>query len=66
GIRKLKLRVFATNQRAQKLYRALGFVEEARLRGEVIIEGRVVDDVLMALWLDGQHGPPSGSKTANK
>ncbi|MDE1822098.1 MAG: GNAT family N-acetyltransferase [Euryarchaeota archaeon] len=66
GIRKLKLRVFATNQRAQNLYRSMGFVEEARLRGDVIIDGRVVDDVLMALWMDGQRGPPPGSKSANK
>ena len=51
GIRKLKLRVFATNEGAQRLYRKLGFVEEGRLRDEVMIEGRLVDDVLMARWL---------------
>ncbi len=51
GIRKLKLRVFATNEVAQHLYRKLGFVEEARLGDEVMIDGRLVSDVLMALWL---------------
>ncbi len=51
GIRKVKLGVFATNDRAIALYRKLGFVEEARLRGEVILEGHPVDEVLMALWL---------------
>jgi RimJ/RimL family protein N-acetyltransferase len=51
GVRKVKLGVFATNERALALYRKLGFEEEARLRGEVILDGRPVDEVLMALWL---------------
>lgn len=51
GIRKLKLGVFATNDRAIALYRKLGFVEEARLKGEVILDGRPVDEILMALWI---------------
>ena len=51
GIRKLRLGVFATNDRALALYRKLGFAEEARLRGEVVIAGQPVDEVLMALWL---------------
>jgi RimJ/RimL family protein N-acetyltransferase len=51
GIRKLKLGVFATNDRAIALYRKLGFVEEARLRGEVELDGRAVDELLMVLWL---------------
>jgi RimJ/RimL family protein N-acetyltransferase len=51
GIRKLKLGVFATNERAIALYRKLGFVEEARLQGEVVLDGRPVDELLMALWL---------------
>ncbi len=51
GIRKLKLGVFASNDRALALYRKLGFVEEARLKGEVVLDGRATDEVLMALWL---------------
>lgn len=51
GIKKLKLGVFATNDRAIGLYRKLGFVEEGRLRGEALIRGKPVDEVLMALWL---------------
>ena len=51
GIRKVRLGVFATNERAIALYRKLGFVEEARLRGEVVLEGAPVDEVLMACWL---------------
>lgn len=51
GVRKLKLAVFATNERALRLYRKLGFVEEGRLRGDVILDGRPVDTLLMALGL---------------
>ncbi len=51
GVRKVKLGVFATNERAIALYRRLGFVEEARLRGEAILDGKPVDELLMVLWL---------------
>lgn len=51
AIRKLTLGVFATNERALRLYRRLGFVEEGRLRGQVILDGLPVDEILMALWV---------------
>ncbi len=51
GVRKLCLTVFATNQRAMALYRKLGFEEEARLKGQVILRGVAVDEVVMARWL---------------
>lgn len=51
GIFRLKLGVFATNERAIALYRKFGFVEEGRLLGEVILHGLPVDEVLMALRL---------------
>lgn len=51
GIRKLRLGVFATNRPALALYRRLGFVREGRLRREVVLNGRPVDEILMALWL---------------
>jgi RimJ/RimL family protein N-acetyltransferase len=51
GVRKVTLGVFATNESALALYRGLGFAEEARLRGQVILKGQPVDEVLMALWL---------------
>ena len=51
GVRKVTLGVFATNESAIALYRELGFTEEGRLRGEVMLAGRPVDQVLMALWL---------------
>jgi len=51
GIRKLTLGVFATNTGAIALYRSLGFEEEARLKGQVILGGRPVDEVLMCRWM---------------
>jgi ribosomal protein S18 acetylase RimI-like enzyme len=51
GVRKLTLEVFATNDRAIGLYRKMGFEEEARLRGQYLIDEKLVDEVLMALWL---------------
>jgi RimJ/RimL family protein N-acetyltransferase len=50
GVRKLTLEVFASNERAISLYRKMGFAEEARLRGQYIIDGQLVDSVLMAIW----------------
>jgi len=51
GIRKLTLGVFARNIPALALYRRLGFVQEGRLRGQVILRRKPVDELLMALWL---------------
>lgn len=51
GIRKLSLTVFATNQSAIALYRQLGFAEEARLKGQVILDGQPVDELVMARWM---------------
>jgi len=51
GVRKLTLAVFETNEAAIALYRQLGFAEEARLKGQVILRGQPVDEVLMARWL---------------
>jgi len=51
GIRKLFLSVFGTNEQAIGLYRKLGFEEEGRLRGQVILRGVPVDLVWMARWL---------------
>lgn len=51
GVRKLTLEVFATNDRAIGLYRKMGFAEEARLKGQYLIDGEPVDEILMAIWL---------------
>ncbi|ALE85223.1 MULTISPECIES: GNAT family N-acetyltransferase [unclassified Pseudonocardia] len=52
GGRKLTLRVLGPNTRARALYRRCGFVEEGVLRGEFVVDGTPVDDVLMARHLD--------------
>jgi ribosomal protein S18 acetylase RimI-like enzyme len=51
GARRLTLRVLASNGRARALYSALGFIVEGVLREEFLLDGRYVDDVLMALPL---------------
>jgi RimJ/RimL family protein N-acetyltransferase len=49
GHRKLYLKVFAHNERAIKLYESLGFVEEARLKGDVLrADGTYGDTIIMA------------------
>ena len=51
GARKLSLRVLGTNATAMRLYERLGFQVEGTLRDEFCIDGRYVDDVLMAKHL---------------
>lgn len=51
GARKLSLRVLSTNDAALRLYERLGFCREGTLRAEFLINGRYVDDVLMAKQL---------------
>jgi ribosomal protein S18 acetylase RimI-like enzyme len=51
GARKLSLRVLSTNDAALRLYERCGFRREGTLRDEFLIEGRYVDDVLMAKHL---------------
>jgi len=51
GVRKLSLRVLSHNTAARQLYEAQGFVVEGVLRGEFLLDGSYVDDVLMARQL---------------
>ena len=51
GGRRLKLGVLAPNESARRLYESIGFVVEGVQRDEFFLEGRYVDDVLMALDL---------------
>jgi ribosomal protein S18 acetylase RimI-like enzyme len=51
GVRRLTLRVLAHNEAAVQLYEQGGFTVEGVLRGEFFLDGRYVDDVLMALDL---------------
>jgi RimJ/RimL family protein N-acetyltransferase len=56
GARKLSLRVLAPNAGARRLYERCGFVLEGVLRGEFLLDGEYVDDVLMARHLT-ESGP---------
>lgn len=56
GARKLTLRVLGSNTRALALYERAGFVVEGTLVAEYLLEGRPVDDLLMALHLDADQG----------
>jgi len=51
GARRLTLRVLAPNVAARRLYESCGFVVEGVLSGEFHLDGRDVDDVLMARTL---------------
>jgi ribosomal protein S18 acetylase RimI-like enzyme len=51
GARRLTLRVLAPNAPARALYEAAGFAVEGVLREEFRLDGRYLDDVLMALDL---------------
>jgi ribosomal protein S18 acetylase RimI-like enzyme len=51
GVRRLTLRVLAPNAAARSLYESCGFEVEGVLREEFRLDGRYVDDVLMALAL---------------
>lgn len=51
GARKLSLRVLGGNAPARALYESSGFHLEGILEGEFLLDGRYVDDVLMAITL---------------
>jgi RimJ/RimL family protein N-acetyltransferase len=52
GGRRMTLRVFASNERAQRLYERLGFEVEGVLRDEFMVgQQEFVDDIFMALDL---------------
>lgn len=60
GFEKAELAVFATNERARRLYESLGFVEEGTRRRHVRIRGAYVDEIWMGLWL-GSRDRRAGS-----
>ena len=51
GARKIGLHVFATNTTARRLYEKHGYVQEGCQKDELYIEGRYVDDLLLAKFL---------------
>ena len=59
GLERIELEVFASNLRAIALYEKLGFVREGYKRRVRKLDGEYEDDVLMALFRDGDPGGPS-------
>jgi putative acetyltransferase len=56
-VKKVELRVRATNQRAIALYRRFRFLEEGRFRNRVALpDGTFVDDIAMAWFPGGAQG----------
>jgi ribosomal protein S18 acetylase RimI-like enzyme len=53
GAHRLTLRVLAPNAGARRLYERAGYEVEGVLRGEFVIDGEAVDDVLMARVVGG-------------
>jgi ribosomal protein S18 acetylase RimI-like enzyme len=51
GATKLTLRVLGPNAGARRIYEACGFTVEGVLKGEFLLDGQLVDDVLMACQL---------------
>ncbi|MNV94027.1 Protease synthase and sporulation negative regulatory protein PAI 1 [compost metagenome] len=47
GVRKLSLRVLASNPNAISFYKSCGFIEQGRLVEEFYLDGRFIDDILM-------------------
>jgi RimJ/RimL family protein N-acetyltransferase len=52
GMKKLSLRVLASNSKALEFYDKCGFVREGRLINEFYVGGRYVDDILMGYFLN--------------
>lgn len=48
GFTRVQLGVFAGNARAVALYRKVGFVEEGVRRGYLLIDGVLIDEIMMA------------------
>ncbi len=61
GLHRVELTVMAHNTRAIALYQRMGFVTEGRARECLLIDGRYVDELTMALLLPG---PPPGGAAA--
>jgi ribosomal protein S18 acetylase RimI-like enzyme len=51
GRAKVTLRVLGHNTGARRLYERCGFAVEGVLKGEFVLDGQLVDDVLMAYYL---------------
>lgn len=51
GVLKISLAVFATNERAIRLYQRVGYHEEGRRARQYRLNGQFVDEIWMARWV---------------
>jgi hypothetical protein len=61
GYAKVTLSVFPHNRRAITFYERRGFVAEGMRRRQFMRQGRALDEMLMARFLDGSEDSPSAS-----
>ncbi len=59
GIHRLELTVMAHNERAIRLYRRVGFVEEGVRRDAVLVDGAFIDELMMAKLLAPPRAAPA-------
>ena len=52
GIRRLELTVMAHNERAHRLYLSMGYLDEGLNRESLFVDGRYVNEIMMAKLLD--------------
>ena len=52
GMHRIELTVMAHNARAKRLYDAMGYFEEGVNRDSLFVDGRFVDEIMMAKLLD--------------
>lgn len=55
GIKKVNLEVFSSNINAIRAYKKIGFHTEGFKKGQFVIDGELVDDVLMTYYLEDQR-----------
>ena len=55
GLRRIELNVMAHNHRAIALYERMGFVHEGRRMDCLLIDGKFLDELYMAMILPGPH-----------
>jgi RimJ/RimL family protein N-acetyltransferase len=63
NLNRIALEVWGFNEHAMRCYQRCGFVEEARLREDIYVDGKYHDDVVMALLRDefwSLHGRTEG------
>lgn len=57
GLHRIELNVMAHNHRAIALYERVGFVREGRRAGRLLIDGKFLDELYMAMILPGSLSP---------